>query len=34
MLSLLLTSMRASNESEHNLCDKEGELLIHVKRYK
>ncbi|UKS89206.1 hypothetical protein BPP3_14 [Escherichia phage CLB_P3] len=34
LLSLLLTSMRANNDGEHNLCDQDGELLLHVKRYK
>ncbi|WPJ69970.1 hypothetical protein [Escherichia phage vB_EcoS_ULIM2] len=33
-MSLLLTSMRANGDREHNLCDQEGELLLHVKRYK
>lgn len=34
LLSLLLTSMRANGDAEHNLCDQNGELMMHVQRYK
>lgn len=34
LLSLLLTSMRVSGDTEHNLCDQNGELMMHVQRYK
>lgn len=33
LLSLLHSSMRAAFKDEHNLCDGDGVLILHVKRY-